>query len=93
MNHAFRTGTALAATVATGYALCALAFRIWPQAALQFMNGLFHGLDFGVLQRGATPFDFGSFLGVLVVMTLWAFGLGALFGWIFARLGTGFGSP
>lgn len=87
MNNVLRTGTALAITVAIGYALCALVFVIWPGAALQFMNGLFHGLDFGTLRRGAVLFDFGSFLTVLIIMAAWAFGIGALFGWIFGRLG------
>ena len=87
MNYALRTGTALGATVAVAYALCALVFRLWPQAALHFMNGLFHGLDFGALQRGAALFDFGSFVGVLIGITAWAFLVGTLFGWISSRLG------
>ncbi|MNC96578.1 hypothetical protein D3C83_139900 [compost metagenome] len=53
---------------------------------MQSMNGLFHGLDFRKLQGGPALFDFGSFVSALLVMTAWAFGLGALFGWIFSRL-------
>lgn len=87
MINAIRSGTALAATVAIGYALCTLAFWIWPEAAANFMNALFHGLDFRKLQSGATLFSFGSFLYALIVTAAWAFGLGALFGWIFGRLG------
>lgn len=86
MTHAIRTGTAFAATVSIGYALCALVFSIWPEAAANFMNALFHGLDFRKLQSGATLFSFGSFLYALAVMAAWAFGLGTLFGWIFGRL-------
>ena len=86
MDNALRTGTALAVTVAVGYAVCAVVFWLWPQLALQFMNGLFHGLDFGALQRGPTLFDFRGFLGVLFVMAIWAFAVGALFGWVFSKL-------
>jgi hypothetical protein len=51
------------------------------------MNALFHGLDFRKLQLGQMLFSFGGFVYALVVLTAWAFGLGALFGWIFGRLG------
>ena len=85
MNSAFRTGTAFAVTVSIGYALCTLAFWIWPEAAANFMNGLFHGLDFRKLQSGPALFDFGSFLFALIVMAIWAFGLGTLFGWFSGR--------
>ena len=49
------------------------------------MNGLFHGLDFRKLQSGPALFDFGSFLFALIVMAVWAFGLGTLFGWFSGR--------
>lgn len=82
MNDALRTGTAFAITVAIGYAVCTLVFQIWPEAAANFMNALFHGLDFRKLQSGPTLFTFGSFLYALVVMAVWAFGLGAVFGFL-----------
>ncbi|MEO8144630.1 MAG: DUF5676 family membrane protein [Betaproteobacteria bacterium] len=87
MNNEIRTGTAFAITVSVGYALCALVFWIWPEAAMNYMNGLFHGLDFRKLQSGPTMFAFGSFLYALIVTAVWAFGLGALFGWLFGRFG------
>ena len=86
MSNAIRTGAAFAITVAVGYALCSVVFWMWPQASANFMNGLFHGLDFRKLQSGPALFDFGSFLYALVVLTAWTFGLGALFGWISGRL-------
>ena len=92
MNNVLRTGIALAATIAVGYVACTLVFLIWPEAALHFMNGLFHGLDFRKLQSGPALFDFGSFLSAALVMTAWAFGLGLLFGWIFTQLGNTRGS-
>jgi hypothetical protein len=87
MNSILRSAAAFAITVAVGYTTCTLVFWIWPQAAANFMNGLFHGLDFRRLQEGASLFSFGSFGSALIVMTAWAFALGALFGWIAARLG------
>ena len=82
-----KTGAALATTAGVGYAACAALFYLFPEAAVSFMNALFHGLDFRKLQGGPTQFSFGSFLYALVVMVAWAFGLGAIFGWIRDRFG------
>ena len=84
-NTALSTGTALSLTVGVGYALCTLVFWIWPESAANFMNALFHGLEFRKLQGGPALFTFGSFLYALVVMMVWAFGLGAIFGWVRGR--------
>lgn len=85
--NAVRTGIALAVTVGIGYSSCALVFWLWPEAAATFMNGLFHGLDFRKLQTGPALFSFGSFLYALVVMMVWAFALGAIYGWLQDRIG------
>ena len=83
-----KTGAALAATVGIGYALCTLVFWLWPEAAANFMNALFHGLDFRKLQSGGSLFSFGSFLYGEAVLVGWVFALGTLFGWLAERLGT-----
>jgi ribose/xylose/arabinose/galactoside ABC-type transport system permease subunit len=85
LGSAVPIGAALAITVGIGYAACALAFRLWPDAAMDFMNALFHGLDFRKLARGPAPFDFSSFLVALFVAVVWAFAFGALFGWLIDR--------
>ena len=85
-GYALPTGLALAVTVGIGYTACALAFRLWPEAAMGFMNALFHGLDFRRLQAGTIPFEFSGFLIALLVAMIWAFVLGAAFGWISDRL-------
>jgi hypothetical protein len=85
-GRAIPTGVALAITVGIGYAACALAFRAAPDAAMTFMNALFHGLDFRKLQGGPALFDFGSFAFALFVAVVWAFVFGAVFGWIVDRL-------
>lgn len=84
--HAVRSGFALAATVGTGYAACSLLFWLWPEAAADFMNALFHGLDFRRLQADAPAFSFGGFGYALAVMVTWAFGLGAIYGWVSRRV-------
>lgn len=86
---ALATGTALAITVGIGYAACALAFRAWPDASMEFMNALFHGLDFRRLASGPALFEFSSFFYALFVALVWAFGLGALFGWVIDRFRAG----
>lgn len=84
----FRAGGALAATVAVGYTACTLVFLLWPETAANFMNAIFHGLEFRKLRNGPALFDFGRFFYVLLVLAVWAFWLGALFGWAFERLGS-----
>ncbi len=84
-----RTGAALAITVGIGYALCTIAFRIWPEAAVTLMNGLFHGLDFRRLQSGPSLFSFGAFSYALVVLAVWAFGVGVLFELVRRLIGGG----
>jgi hypothetical protein len=86
MNTPFRAGGALAATVAVGYAICTLAFLLWPETAANFMNALFHGLEFRKLQKGPALFEFGRFFYVLVILTISSFWFGALSGWLFERL-------
>ena len=86
MNNVMRAGTAFAITIAIAYTLCTLVFLAWPQAAASFMNGLFHGLDFTRLQTAPGSFGFQSFVYSVIVLTIWAFVLGALFAWLSARL-------
>jgi large-conductance mechanosensitive channel len=86
LGGAIPIGVALAITVGIGYAACALAFRAAPDAAMTFMNALFHGLDFRRLQSGPAPFDFSSFSLALFVAVVWAFVFGTVFGWIVDRM-------
>ena len=80
-----RIGGAFAVTIGIGYALCTLIFWASPDAAANFMNALFHGLDFRRLQVGSSLFSFGGFLYAEIVLMAWAFALGSLFGWIAER--------
>ncbi len=80
-----KLGSALAITVAVGYAACTLVFWLFPEASASFMTALFHGRDFRALEVAGT-FTFASFAQALVVLAVWAFLLGALYGWLAGRL-------
>lgn len=84
-----RLGAALAVTVGIGYTACAFVFWLFPEASANFMNALFHGLDFRKLQVKSTIFDFGSYAYAVAVLVAWTFGLGAILGWMLNRLGGG----
>jgi len=73
------TGVALAVTVVTAYAICALIFVVFPDASANFMNALFHGLDFRKLQPAAGGFSLSGFGVVAAVMAAWAFVVGSIF--------------
>lgn len=75
----FRLGLTLSITVAIGYALCAAAWAVWNEPALNFLNALFHGLDFRQIALPSTDYSPWLFVYPLIVMTVWAFGIGALF--------------
>ena len=84
-NQPLRYGIALAITVGIGYALCTLAFWLFPEASASLMNALFHGLDFRKLRSNEVGFTLGSFAYGFSVLVAWAFMLGAIFGWISRR--------
>ena len=82
-----RLGSALAATVAIGYAACTAIFRLLPESSAAFMQSLFHGIDFRPLVDSA-GFTLASFVFALVVLAVWAFLMGALLAWLMGRFAT-----
>lgn len=84
MTH-LKTGAALAATVVLFYALCTLLWLSFPEPFLDFMNALFHGLDFRRLQA-ERALSWCSLIYPAVVLAVWLFAAGALFLWIQKRL-------
>ena len=72
-------GSTLAVTVAIGYTLCTVAWLIWNEAALQFVNMLFHGLDFRRMLVPHAEYGVRLFLYPFVVLTVWAFFIGVLY--------------
>jgi hypothetical protein len=85
LGNPYKAGGALAITVAIGYALCTIVFWLFPEASANFMNALFHGLDFSPLKRSGT-FTFPSFVYGFTVLVSWAFLMGTVFGWVAQRL-------
>lgn len=84
---ALRTGAALAVTAAVFYTLCALAWLAAPGPFLNFINSLFHGMDFTPLINKAAPFSWLGFVEAELVVGIWAFGAGCFYGWLRERLG------
>lgn len=76
-----KTGAALAITVGIAYTLCAAAFWLWPEQGIEFLNAMFHGLDFRKLGQLA-PFTLKLFVIPLLVFVVWGFLVGALFAWL-----------
>ena len=81
-----RTGLAFATTATLFYALCTVVWLAAPGLFMNFMNSLFHGIDFTPLLK--TPgFSWPGFLSTVVVMFIWAFLAGTFFAWLRQRLG------
>lgn len=76
-----RMGATLALTMVITYTVCALLYALAPERGIDFLNALFHGLDFRKLQT-PTPFTFLMFAYPLLVFVVWGFAVGALFAWL-----------
>jgi len=85
MNAPWKTGLTLALTMAISYTVCALLYALWPAQGIAFLNALFHGLDFGRLQAPQT-YSAMTFLGPLLVLSVWGALVGTLFAWLYAKL-------
>lgn len=79
------TGIAFSVTVMVFYSLCTLAEVLWPVQFIEFMNALFHGLDFRRLSA-SVPFSWASFGGALLIIGAWALAAGTFFGWLHTAL-------
>ncbi|VCJ27951.1 DUF5676 family membrane protein [Burkholderia pseudomallei] len=81
MKPYWKFGVALALTIATGYTVCAALYAAWPALGIDFLNALFHGLDFRKLDSGV-PFTPSMFVYPFVVFVVWGFLVGTLFAWV-----------
>lgn len=81
----WETGVSLSLTMAISYTVCAILYGLWPQQGVDFLNALFHGLDF---RRLASPLPFtpSVFIYPLVVLVVWGFVVGTVFAWLDKRL-------
>ncbi|GAB3466127.1 hypothetical protein GCM10027321_31970 [Massilia terrae] len=73
-----QNGVALSVTVAVFYSLCTLVEVLWPAQFLGFMNALFHGMNFRLLQASELH-PWRQFVYALAVMMLWSFAIGACY--------------
>ena len=76
-----KTGVTLAVTLAISYSACAIAYALVPERGIDFLNALFHGLDFRKL-ASAGSFTFMMFVYPLLVFVVWGFVIGALYAWL-----------
>ncbi|MEX3634573.1 DUF5676 family membrane protein [Paraburkholderia sp. BR14320] len=81
MKPYWKLGVAFALTLATGYTVCAALYATWPTLGIDFLNALFHGLDFRKLDTGV-PFSLSMFVYPFVVFVVWGFAVGTLFAWV-----------
>ena len=79
-------GATLAITIAIMYILCTVAWSIWHEAMLDFLNALFHGLDFRKIQIPESAYSIKLFLLPLAVLTVWGFVSGVLLAGIYNLL-------
>ncbi|AOJ88810.1 hypothetical protein WS87_18910 [Burkholderia sp. MSMB0856] len=80
-----KTGVTLSATVVLFYVLCTLVWMALPEPFMNFMNMLFHGLDFRRLQTGE-PLSWWFVVYPAGVFAVWFFAVGAFFAWLHNRL-------
>ncbi|RQS56635.1 DUF5676 family membrane protein [Burkholderia sp. Bp8984] len=81
----FKTGATLSATVVLFYVLCTLVWMALPGPFMNFMNALFHGLDFRRLQT-REPLSWWFVVYPALVFAVWFFAAGAFFAWLYNRL-------
>lgn len=75
------TGIALSLTVSVFYSLCTLIWVMAPERFMDFMNSLFHGIDFRLL-RTPEAYAWNSFAFALICLAIWGLLVGTFFAWI-----------
>ena len=74
------TGFAAAITLAVLYSICALAFALFPDGTLAFLNAWFHGMDLNLLKPAAGAiWTVGDFLYGLLGVSATGFVAGSVF--------------
>lgn len=81
----WKTGAALALTMAISYLVCTVLHAVWPDAGVVFLNALFHGLDFRQLGTPQPP-SLAMVWPPLLVLGGWGFVVGTLFSWLLQKL-------
>ena len=71
-------GLVVAITVVISYVLCTLFWIAFTEPSMDFLNTLFHGMDFRKIYA-PTAFSWAGYLTVLVVFTVWGYLLGVIY--------------
>lgn len=71
-------GAVISITVVINYILCTIFWYAFTGPSIDFLNGLFHGMEFRKIYA-ATPFSAGTFAYVLVVFAVWSYVLGTIY--------------
>ena len=71
-------GVVVSITVVIIYAICTLFWFAFTEPSINFLNALFHGMDFRKIY-GSAAFSLGNFLYVLVVFTVWGYLVGVVY--------------
>ena len=74
----WRTGTTLAVVAGINYLVCTLIWMIWREPSLDFLNALFHGLDFRGLETPSS-FSLSSFICAWLGLMIWFFVIGVIY--------------
>ena len=82
----WRFGAVTALTALLSYLACTVIWSFLREPSIAFMNALFHGLDFRPLYIGGA-FEAVGWLAVAVVLSGWAFLIGAVFALLFNKMG------
>ncbi|MPZ45777.1 MAG: hypothetical protein GEV05_20785 [Betaproteobacteria bacterium] len=77
-TRALRIGITLSITAGIAYVFCAAAWAMWHEQALDFLNGLFHGLDFRRILLAESEWGLWMFLYPLAVVSVAGFIVGAI---------------
>ncbi|HEV8647073.1 MAG TPA: DUF5676 family membrane protein [Burkholderiales bacterium] len=80
------TGAALGVTFASANLLCAIAFGVWPDAALDFVSAWFHTVDLALLKQAPKSATVGGYAygiaGLAVVGFVLGTGFAVFYNWI-----------
>ena len=71
-------GMVVSITVVVMYIVCTLFWLAFTESSINFLNTLFHGMDFRKIY-GTAAISIGSFLYVLVVFTAWGYLAGVVY--------------
>lgn len=71
-------GMVIAITAVISYTLCTLFWFALTEQSLDFLNTLFHGMDFRNIYAAA-EFSLAGYLGVVAVFTVWGYVIGVVY--------------